>query len=59
MGSLTQTYVFRRYDIMKYWSDNGVFQFTDVPTGERRALAARVYACLGARLADAIGYASR
>jgi len=59
VGSLTQTYVFRRYDIMKYWSDNGVFQFTDVPMGERRALAARVYACLGARLADAIGYASR
>jgi acyl-CoA thioesterase I len=59
VGSLTETYVFRRYDVMKYWSDNGVFQFTDVPIGERRALAARVYACLGARLADAIAYAAR
>ena len=59
VGDLSQTYVFRRYDIMKYWSENGVFQFTDVPKGERRALAAKVYACLGARLADAIAYAAR
>ena len=58
-GSLSQTYVFHRYDIMKYWSENGVFNFTDVPVGERRALAAKVYTCIGARLADAIAYAAR
>ncbi len=59
VGDLTDAYVFRRYDIMKYWSDAGVFNFTDVPEGERRKLAARVYACLGERLADAIAYGAR
>lgn len=59
VASLSQTPVFRRYEIMKYWSDNDIFQFTDVPVGERRALASRVYDCLGERLADAIGYAAR
>jgi hypothetical protein len=44
---------------MKYWSDAGVFNFTDVPKDERRQLAAMVYACLGERLADAIAYAVR
>ena len=58
-GDLSEAYVFRRYDVMKYWSDNGVFSFTDVPQSERSTLAARVYACLGERLADAIIYATR
>lgn len=59
IGDLTGAYVFRRYDIMKYWSDSGVFNFTDVPKSERRQLASRVYACLGERLADAIVYGAR
>lgn len=59
IGDLTGAYVFRRYDIMKYWSDAGAFNFTDVPKGERRQLAASVYACLGERLADAIAYGAR
>ncbi|HXP78001.1 MAG TPA: GDSL-type esterase/lipase family protein [Stellaceae bacterium] len=59
IGDLTGAYVFRRYDIMKYWSDAGVFNFTDVPKSDRRQLAARVYTCLGERLADAIAYAAR
>lgn len=59
IGNLSQTYVFRRYDIMKYWSDNDVFHFTDAPKEERRARAAKVYTCLGARLADAIAYGTR
>ena len=59
IGDLTGAYVFRRYDIMKYWSDSGVFNFTDVPKGERRQLASKVYACLGERLADAIVYGAR
>ncbi|MGH7124924.1 MAG: hypothetical protein ACREFI_11170, partial [Stellaceae bacterium] len=59
IGDLTGAYVFRRYDIMKYWSDSGVFNFTDVPKSERRQLAAKVYACLGERLADAIAYGVR
>ncbi len=59
IGDLTGAYVFRRYDIMKYWSDSGVFNFTEVPKGERRKLASKVYACLGERLADAIAYGAR
>jgi lysophospholipase L1-like esterase len=59
IGDLTGAYVFHRYDIMKYWSDASVFTFTDVPKGERRQLAASVYACLGERLADAIAYGAR
>ena len=59
IGDLAGAYVFRRYDIMKYWSEQGVFNFTDVPKTERRELATKVYACLGERLADAIAYAAR
>jgi acyl-CoA thioesterase I len=59
IGDLAGAYVFRRYDIMKYWSEAGVFNFTDVPKGERRELAAKVYACLGERLADAVAHAVR
>lgn len=59
IGDLTGAYVFRRYDIMKYWSDSGVFNFTDVPKSERRQLASKVYACLGERLADAIVHGVR
>ena len=59
IGDLSGAYVFRRYDIMKYWSDSGVFNFTDVPKGERRQLAAKVYTCLGERLADAVVYGTR
>jgi lysophospholipase L1-like esterase len=59
IGDLGGAYVFRRYDIMKYWSEAGVFNFTDVPKSERRELAAKVYACLGERLAEAIAYAAR
>ena len=59
IGDLADAYVFRRYDIMKHWSEAGVFNFTDVPKSERRELATKVYACLGERLADAIDYAVR
>ena len=59
VGDLTNAYVFHRYDIMKYWSDAGVFRFTDVPKADRPELATKVYACLGERLADAIAYAAR
>ena len=49
--------LFRRFEIMKHWSESGVFDFEDVPTGDRAALAAAVYGCLAERLADLIGNA--
>jgi acyl-CoA thioesterase I len=59
VGAAEGVPVFRRYDVMKYWSDNDIFSFTDIAKEARAALAERVYACLGERLADAIAYAAR
>jgi lysophospholipase L1-like esterase len=57
-ADLDDVYLFRRYEIMKYWSENGTFDFVDVPKGQRVALADRVYQCLGDTLADAIDHAA-
>lgn len=45
---------FPRFEIMKHWSEAGVFDFTNVRPEERRLLAAKVYDCLGRRMADMI-----
>ena len=52
-------YLFRRFEAMKYWSENGVFEFAEVPAAQRSKLAAAVYDCLAERLADAIEHAAR
>jgi hypothetical protein len=52
-------YLFKRYDLMKYWIDAGEFDFINVPRDKRLSLAREFYACLGERLADAIDYAAR
>jgi acyl-CoA thioesterase-1 len=57
VADVDEIFAFRRFDIMKYWSDNGVFNFEDVPKAERTALAASVYDCLAQRLADVIDHA--
>lgn len=57
VADVDDVYTFRRFDIMKYWSDNGVFNFEDVPKAERTTLAASVYDCLAQRLADVIDHA--
>jgi hypothetical protein len=59
VADLDDIYMFRRFDIMKYWSDNGVFDFIDVPKAKRTILATDVYRCLGERLAEAIDFATR
>jgi lysophospholipase L1-like esterase len=58
-ADVDDVYLFRRFEMMKYWSENGVFNFTDVPKEQRAPLAAQVYACLAERLADAIEHAIR
>jgi len=58
-ADLSDVYVFRRYDAMKYWSENGVFNFVDVPKDARVRLARDVYRCLGDAMADAIDYAAQ
>lgn len=57
-ADLEDIYLFRRYEIMKDWSDNGVFDFVDVPKGQRVELAAHVYRCLAEAMADAIDTAA-
>jgi acyl-CoA thioesterase I len=58
-AELSDIYMFRRYEIMRYWSENGVFDFDDISPAERAALATRVYECVAERLADAIAIATQ
>jgi lysophospholipase L1-like esterase len=53
-ADVDNVYLFRRFEMMRYWSENGVFQFADVPRERRAELATQVYNCLAERLADAI-----
>jgi hypothetical protein len=46
--------VFPRYAMMRYWSEKKVFNFDDVAEEDRAKLAARVYDCLGRRMAELI-----
>ncbi|HVA15953.1 MAG TPA: GDSL-type esterase/lipase family protein [Stellaceae bacterium] len=57
-AQLQDVYMFKRFDLMKYWSEAGDFDFTNAPREKRASLAREVYECLGARLADAIDYAA-
>ncbi len=52
-------YMFKRFELMKYWIDAGEFDFINVPRDRRLPLAREFYACLGERLADAVDYAAR
>jgi acyl-CoA thioesterase I len=58
-ADLDEVALFRRFEIMKSWSERGTFNFEDVPKSERADLAAAVYICLAQRLADTIDFALR
>jgi len=58
-AQLQDVYMFQRFDLMKYWSEAGVFNFIDVPREKRISLAREFYECLGERLAEAIDFAAR
>ncbi|HVH81602.1 MAG TPA: GDSL-type esterase/lipase family protein [Stellaceae bacterium] len=58
-GDVADVYVFPRYEAMRYWSEQKVFNFDDVAPEDRARLAARVYNCLGRKLADVIQHAVR
>jgi acyl-CoA thioesterase-1 len=58
-ADVDDVYLFRRFEMMKYWSENGIFKLADVPKEQRAELAAQVYRCIAERLADAIEYALR
>ncbi len=59
IGELNEVYVFPRFAIMRYWSEQNVFNFDDVAESERARLAANVYDCIGRTLAEAIRNAVR
>jgi lysophospholipase L1-like esterase len=58
-AQLQDVFLFGRFDLMKYWSEAGSFDFINVPREKRNTLARDFYECLGERLADAIDYAAR
>jgi len=57
VADLNDAYLFPRFEIMKFWSDNGIFDFETVPKADRPSLATKVYDCLARQLADAIAEA--
>jgi acyl-CoA thioesterase I len=59
VADLNDVYLFPRLEIMKFWSDNGTFDFEDGLKADRATLAVSVYDCLAQRLAEAIGLVTR
>jgi len=58
-ADLEDVYLFRRFEIMRYWSEAGIFDFVDVPKDRRTWLAGEVYRCLGDSVAEAIDFATQ
>ena len=54
VGELNEVYVFPRFAMMRYWSEQNMFNFDGVLAEERAKLAAKVYDCLGSHLAHSI-----
>ena len=54
-----EIYVFPRFEMMRYWSEQNVFNFDGVAKDQRADLAASVYECIGRRLAEIIREALR
>jgi acyl-CoA thioesterase-1 len=59
IGEVNGLYVFPRYAIMRYWSEENMFDFDTVEKDARAKLAASVYRCIGERLAEAVRAAAR
>jgi hypothetical protein len=54
VGDVAEVYVFPRFAMMRYWSEQNVFNFDGVAKEERASLAASVYQCIAGKLAEAI-----
>jgi acyl-CoA thioesterase I len=53
-GDVNDIFVFPRFEMMRYWSEQNVFNFDGVGKEQRASLAASVYECIGRKLAEAI-----
>ena len=54
IGDVNDVYVFPRFAMMRYWSEQNMFNFDEVAEEGRARLAAKVYDCIGKKLAQAI-----
>jgi acyl-CoA thioesterase I len=54
IGDVNGVNVFPRFELMRYWSEQNVFNFDGVLKDERASLAAKVYECIAGKLAEAI-----
>jgi len=54
IGDVDKVYVFPRFAMMRYWSEQNMFNFDEVAEEERARLAAKLYDCIGKKLAEAI-----
>ena len=54
VGDVNDVYVFPRFEMMRYWSEQNVFNFDSISKDERAGLAASVYECIGKKLAETI-----
>lgn len=59
VGDVNDVNVFPRFEMMRYWSEQNVFNFDGVAKDERASLAARVYECIAGKLAETIRLALR
>jgi lysophospholipase L1-like esterase len=59
IADVSDVYVFKRYEVMRYWVETGIFNLDEVPAAARAELAAEVYDCLGHRIAEAIEIATQ
>jgi acyl-CoA thioesterase I len=54
VAEVNEVYVFPRFEMMRYWSEQNVFNFDGVAKDQRASLAASVYECIARRLAEII-----
>lgn len=54
VANVNDIYVFPRFELMRYWSEQNVFNFDGVAKDQRASLAASVYECIGRKLAETI-----
>jgi len=54
VAQVNEVYVFPRFEMMRYWSEQSVFNFDGVAKDQRASLAASVYECIARRLGEII-----
>jgi GDSL-like lipase/acylhydrolase family protein len=59
VGDVNDVGVFPRFEMMRYWSEQNVFDFDAVAKEKRASLAAKVYECIASKLAETIRVALR